>query len=75
MKEEGSATMAEVKIVLDRECAVKLRAVMSERVKVLENLDLEFQKNGIPLTDWMKLEELQYHRILDAVEAAINNAE
>lgn len=67
--------MEEVTIVLDRECAVRLRSIISERVQVFENLDLEFQKNGIPLTDWMTLEKLQHHRILDAVEAAINNAE
>ena len=67
--------MEEVTIVLDREFAVRLRAIISERVQVLENLELEFQKNGIPLTDWMTLEKLQHHRILDAVEAAINNAE
>ena len=67
--------MEEVTIVLDRECAVRLRAIMSAKVQADEELDQAFQENGIPVNDWMTLEKLQHHRILDAVEAAINNAE
>lgn len=67
--------MEEVTIVLDMECAVRLRAIMSAKVQADEELDQAFQENGIPLNDWMTLEKLQHHRILDAVEAAINNAE
>ena len=67
--------MEEVTIVLDRECAVRLRAIMDAKVQQDEALDQAFQENGIPVNDWMTLEKLQHHRILDAVEAAINNAE
>ena len=67
--------MEKVTIVLDRECAARLRSIISERIQVLENMELAFHKNGIPLTDWMTLEKLQHHRILDAVKAAINNDE
>ena len=67
--------MEEVTIVLDRECAVRLRAIMSAKVQADEELDQAFQENGIPVNDWMTLEKLQHHRILDAVEAAIHDAE
>lgn len=67
--------MEKVTIVLDRECAVRLRSIMSAKVQADEELDQAFQENGIPLNDWMTLEKLQHHRILDAVESAINNAE
>ena len=67
--------MEKVTIVLDRKCAVRLRAIMSAKVQTDEELDQAFQENGIPVSDWMTLEKLQHHRILDAVEAAINNAE
>lgn len=67
--------MEEVTIVLDRECAVRLRAIMDAKVQMDESMDQAFQENGIPVNDWMTMEKLQHHRILDAVEAAINNAE
>ena len=67
--------MEKVTIVLDRECAVRLRAIMAAKVQADEELDQAFQENGIPVNDWMTLEKLQHHRILDTVEAAINNAE
>lgn len=67
--------MEKVTIVLDRDCAVRLRAIMSAKVEADEELDQAFQENGIPVNDWMTLEKLQHHRILDAVESAINNAE
>lgn len=67
--------MEKVTIVLDRECAVRLRSIMSANVRAADKLDKEFKKNGIPINGWMALENLQQHRILDAVEAAINNAE
>lgn len=67
--------MEKVTIVLDRECAVRLRSIMSAKVQADEELDQAFQENGIPVNDWMTLEKLQHHRILDAVESAINNAE
>lgn len=67
--------MEKVTIVLDRECAVRLRSIMDAKVQADEELAQAFQENGIPVNDWMTLEKLQHHRILDAVEAAINNAE
>lgn len=67
--------MEKVTIVLDRECAVRLRSIMDAKVQMDESMDQAFQENGIPVNDWMTLEKLQHHRILEAVEAAINNAE
>lgn len=67
--------MEKVTIVLDRECAVRLRSIMSAKVQADEELDQAFQDTGIPVDDWMTLKKLQHYRILDAVEAAINNAE
>ena len=67
--------MEEVTIVLDRECAVRLRYIMSANVRAADKLYKEFRKNGMPVNGWMARENLQQHLILDAVEAAINNAE
>lgn len=67
--------MEEVTIVLDRECAVRLRSIMSANVRAADKLYKEFRKNGMPVNGWMARENLQQHLILDAVEAAINNAE
>ena len=67
--------MEKVTIVLDRECAVRLRSIMSAKVQADEDIEQASQDNGIPVNDWMTLEKLQHHRILDAIETAINTAE
>lgn len=67
--------MEKVTIVLDMECAVRLRSIMFANVRAADKLDREFQKNGIRVNGWTAMANLQQHRILDAVEAAINNAE
>lgn len=67
--------MEKVTIVMDRECAVRLRSIMSANVRAADKLYKEFRKNGMPVNGWMARENLRQHRILDAVEAAINNAE
>lgn len=67
--------MEKVTIVLDRECAVMLRDLMAERVLEYEKIEQAFQDNDLLVNYWMTLGKLQHQRILDAVEAAINNAE